>query len=76
MSFLRKVVLPSVSLPEKSSYSIPEVALLLGCSRSTLYRKVARGDLTLSRDKRIYIVDLENYFGECTPEDIYRETKN
>lgn len=76
MSFLRKVVLPSVEVPEKSSYSIPESLSILGCSRSTFYRKIARGELTLSRDKRIYIVDLENYFRECEKPETNHETKD
>lgn len=75
MSFLRKVVLPSVEVAEKSSYSIPESLSILGCSRSTFYRKVARGELTLSKDKRIYIMDLENYFGECSNFETKPETK-
>lgn len=75
MSFFREVVLPSVELPNKPTYSIPEALLLLGCSRSTFYRKIAKGHLTLSPDKRIYRQEFENYFGKNTSNKDYSETK-
>jgi len=63
--YFYRVVLPSTSLPEKSSYNIDEVLELLGISRATFYRRIAKGEIVLTRDKRVYIKELENYFNHC-----------
>lgn len=65
MNYFLSTVLPSTDLPEKSSYNIPEVLELLGISRPTLYRKVAKGELVLTKDKRVYRKELEKYFKHC-----------
>ena len=68
-TYFFKVVLPSTELPVKSSYNIDEVLELLGISRATLYRRVAKGELVLTRDKRVYLKELENYFRHCDEEE-------
>jgi hypothetical protein len=69
MSFFKNIVLPSVELPKKGTYTIQETLVILDCSRTSLYRKVKRGDLTLTPDKRIYLQDLINYFDRVTTEE-------
>lgn len=67
--YFARVVLPSTKLCTKSSYNIDEVLELLGISRATLYRRVAKGELVLTRDKRVYYKELENYFQHCDEEE-------
>jgi excisionase family DNA binding protein len=69
MSYFLNVVLPSTTLLKKPSYNIAEVLELLGISKSTLYRKIAHGQLTFTKDKRIYLKELENYFADCDEKD-------
>jgi len=73
MSFFQAIVLPSVELPNKPTYTIKETLTIIGCSRTTLYRKIHRGELTLTPDKRIYKQDLENYFGRCSERDCKKD---
>ncbi len=64
-SYFSRVVIPSTSIPIKSSYNVAEVLELLGISRATFYRRLAEGALTMTRDKRVYYKELENYFEHC-----------
>lgn len=55
-------------IPEKERYmDIKNACTLLGISRSNLYRIMERGELgytLIGRQRRLLIVDLEEYFGK------------
>lgn len=63
----REVILPSAGLPEKSSYTISEVAKMFGVTRQTLGSYIRKGMLDLpiyrfAKWPRIYLVDLLKIF--------------
>lgn len=62
MSYFEEVVLPSVNLPKKATYNIPEALIILDCSRSHLYKLNYLGHITITRDKKIYYKEFEKYF--------------
>ena len=61
-NYFKETVLPSVNLPYKASYSIPETRNIMGCSKSTLWRMNVRKELVIAPNKKIYCRDLEEYF--------------
>ena len=61
-NYFKETVLPSVELPYKASYSIPESVKILGCSKVTLWRMNRRGQITIAPNKRVYCRDFEVYF--------------
>ena len=62
----KDVVLPSVGLPPKTSYNIPESLKIFDCSRSYLWKLNHLGVITITQNKRIYYKDFENYFSKPT----------
>ena len=64
MSHFSEVVLPSTGLPEKVSYNLTESLVILGCSRSYLFKLNHLGHLTITPHKRIYYKDFEQYFSK------------
>jgi len=62
MSYFDEVVLPSVNLPKKTTYNIPEALIILDCTRPTLLRMHHLGHITITRDKKIYYKEFEKYF--------------
>ena len=73
--YLYSVVLPSVSMPRKATYSIVETMKILDCSRRTFYKKVGMGEITVTKDKRVYAKELENYFDHCHATDCLSKLK-
>jgi len=67
MSYFEEVVLPSVGLSLKASYSIPESLIILQCSRSHLYVLNHREQIRITPDKRVYRMEFERYFSERLP---------
>ena len=62
--YFKDVVLPSVGMTEKGSYTIPEACNILGCSRTKLWRMSLRGELLIAPNKRIYLRELQNYYNQ------------
>lgn len=63
-NYFKDTVLPSVKLPYKASYSIPEACNIIGCSYTTLWRMNRKGELTIAPNKKIYCRDFEIYFNQ------------
>lgn len=64
-SYFRKIVLPSVGLPEKGSYNIHEACRILGVSRATVYRMLKDGRLRQEGNDsipKVYHQEFEKYF--------------
>lgn len=74
-NYFKDVVLPSVGLPYKPTYSIKETIKILDCSRNTFYKKVGRGEITVTKDKRVYAKELENYFNHCNSKECLERLK-
>jgi len=60
-SYFVSVVLPSVGVPEKGSYTHPEVAKILGKHIRTVRRIIDRGEI-VSTAGRVYKHELIAYF--------------
>jgi len=73
--YFYSVVLPSVQLPPKATYSIKETMKILDCSKSTFYKKVGLGEITITKDKRVYAKNLEDYFDHCNNNDCLERLK-
>lgn len=67
--YFKNVVLPSVDMPYKPTYSIAEAMKIFDCKRDAFYRKVGLGMITVTKDKRIYVKEFENYFSHCEDTD-------
>lgn len=61
-NYFKEVVLPSVGLPYKGSYSLPESCRILGCSRTKLWQMGIKEELVIAPNKKVYCRDFENYF--------------
>ena len=64
-AYVRNVVLPSVGLPYKPTYTLCEACKIFDCSPATLWRMAKKGEINITRGKRIYIGDIINYFSNC-----------
>ena len=64
MSYFDEVVLPSVGLPKKPTYTIPEALIILDCGRTKLFKLHHLGRITITRDKKIYYQEFVNYFNK------------
>lgn len=65
--YFLEVVLPSVGLPDKPTYNIPELMKIMDCDRSTLWKMNKLGKITITQHKRIYRKDIIGFFSEsCT----------
>lgn len=56
-----RVVLPSVGLPKKTTYNIPELMKILDCSKPFVYKLNHLGLIHITPHKRIYYKDIEQY---------------
>ena len=69
--YFKDIVLPSVGVPAKPSYSLAETQRILDCSQTTVWKMAKRGVINVSPRKRVYYKDLEIYFEEgknnCPP---------
>jgi hypothetical protein len=61
-NYFKDVVLPSVNLPYKGSYSIPEACIIMGCSRTKLWQMGRKGDITIAPNKKVYRREFEVLF--------------
>ena len=60
--YFERIILPSVGLPKKGTYNLTEVAKILGVHRHTVRRYHKQGKLTVSPTRKVYILDLLNFF--------------
>ena len=60
--YFSDIVLPSVGLPEKSSYNLRETSRILGVHRRTLSRYIQKGHLRASPANRVYLKELQLFF--------------
>jgi hypothetical protein len=65
-NYFKDTVLPSVDLPYKASYSLPEACKILGCGRSTLWRMSVREEVVIAPNKKVYCRDFEAYFNDSS----------
>ena len=72
-NYFKETVLPSVKLPYKGSYSIPEACIIMGCSRTKLWRMDRRGEIRIAPNKKVYCREFENLFNGG--EEKYSEVK-
>jgi len=61
-NYFKEVVLPSVKLPYKGSYTIPEACNIMGCSRTKLWMMDRRGEITIAPNKKVYCREFECLF--------------
>ena len=61
-NYFKEVVLPSVELPYKGSYTIPEACNIMGCSRTQLWIMNRKGVIVIAPNKKVYCRDLEVFF--------------
>jgi hypothetical protein len=61
-NYFKEVVLPSVRLPYKGSYTIPEACNIMGCSRTKLWQMSRKGVIIIAPNKKIYCREFENLF--------------
>ena len=74
--YWKEIVLPSVKLPDKATYNFTEVTILLDCSKMTLWRKIKKGEINYTIDKRFYREDLIRRFSNCSVKDITTDNKD
>jgi hypothetical protein len=63
-NYFKDTVLPSVDLPYKGSYSIPETCNIMGCSRTKLWQMNRKGEIVIAPNKRVYRRELEVIFNK------------
>jgi len=61
-NYFKETILPSVQLPYKGSYSIPEACTIMGCSRTTLWRMDRKEEIRIAPNKKVYCREFENIF--------------
>lgn len=61
-NYFKETVLPSVELPYKGSYSIPEACNIMGVSRTKLWQMSRKGEITIAPNKKIYRREFEQIF--------------
>lgn len=61
-NYFKDMILPSVGLPYKASYSLPEAAKILDCSKVTLWRMSRREEITITPNKKVYRREFELMF--------------
>jgi hypothetical protein len=73
--YWKEIVLPSVKLPDKATYNFGEVTRILDCSKMTLWRKIKKGEINYTIDKRFYREDLVRRFSNCSVKNIAPDKK-
>lgn len=61
-NYFKEVILPSVNLPYKGSYTLPEARNIMGCSRTKLWQMARKGVLVIAPNKKVYCREFENIF--------------
>ena len=63
-NYFKNTVLPSVELPYKGSYTIPEACNIMGISRTKLWQMDKKGEITIAPNKKIYRREFEILFNK------------
>jgi len=61
-NYFKEVVLPSVKLPYKGSYTLTEACIIMGCSRTKIWQMNRKGELRVAPNKKVYCREFEGLF--------------